>query len=108
MVPRGACGHACGIPCARDFGHLIYRRAVCRRTYGNRKHYAETSHSSPHAPAHDSHTGTFCVRGERILFWLLARFVEGFAVDGFVAALLGSLIVSVVTHVGSRIISGNK
>lgn len=50
--------------------------------------------------------GLFAFVVNAFFFWLLARFVEGFAVDGFIAALLGSVIVSVVTHVGSRIISG--
>lgn len=36
------------------------------------------------------------------LFWFAASFIEGFAVSGFVAALLGSLIVSVVSTVANR------
>ncbi len=36
------------------------------------------------------------------LFWFAASFIEGFAVTGFWYALLGSLIVSVVSTLGNR------
>lgn len=39
------------------------------------------------------------------LFMFAASFIDGFAVDGFLAALLGSLLVSIVTTVGNRFIS---
>lgn len=39
------------------------------------------------------------------LFWFVASFVEGFAVAGFLNALLGSIIVSVVTTIGSRFLA---
>ncbi len=39
------------------------------------------------------------------LFLLTASFVSGFAVDGFIPALIGSLIVSVVNAISSRFIS---
>lgn len=39
------------------------------------------------------------------LFMFAASFIEGFAVDGFVAALFGSLIVSVVTTIGNKFIA---
>lgn len=38
-----------------------------------------------------------------LMFWLAAAIVPGFRVDGFVAAFLGSLVVSVVTTVGGWI-----
>ncbi len=38
------------------------------------------------------------------LFWFVSTFVEGFSVSGFLAAFLGSLLVSVVTTIGSKII----
>ncbi len=38
------------------------------------------------------------------LFWFVSTFVEGFAVSGFLAAFLGSLLVSVVTTIGSKVI----
>jgi putative membrane protein len=38
------------------------------------------------------------------LFWFAASFVEGFSVTGFLPALIGSLIVSVVSALGNRYI----
>ncbi len=38
------------------------------------------------------------------LFWFVSSFVEGFEVSGFLAAFLGSLLVSVVTTIGSKVI----
>lgn len=38
------------------------------------------------------------------LFMFVASFVDGFNVDGFLAALIGSLIVSVVSTVGNRFV----
>jgi len=38
------------------------------------------------------------------LFWFVSTFVEGFSVSGFLAAFLGSLLVSFVTTVGSKFI----
>ena len=37
------------------------------------------------------------------IFWFLASFIEGFSVDGFVPALLGSLAVSVAGAIGSHL-----
>ncbi len=33
------------------------------------------------------------------LFWFVASFVDGFKVDGFIPALLGSLIVSIISSI---------
>lgn len=39
------------------------------------------------------------------LFWFAASFIEGFAVAGFVPALLGSIFVSIVSAIGNALIS---
>lgn len=39
------------------------------------------------------------------LFWFAATFIDGFSVDSFGYALLGSLIVSVASAVGNKYIS---
>lgn len=39
------------------------------------------------------------------LFALAASFVPGFAVDGFIAALIGSVLVSIVSSIASRFIN---
>ncbi len=39
------------------------------------------------------------------LFMFAASFIDGFTVDGFIAALLGSLIVSVVTTIGNTFVA---
>jgi uncharacterized membrane protein YvlD (DUF360 family) len=41
-----------------------------------------------------------------LLFWLVSTFVKGFDVAGFVPALIGSLIVSVASYIGSKIGEG--
>jgi len=38
------------------------------------------------------------------LFLFVASFVDGFAVQGFLAALIGSLIVSVVSAIGNKLV----
>lgn len=38
------------------------------------------------------------------IFWFVASFIEGFEVDGFFAALIGSLLVSVVSSIGNKMI----
>lgn len=38
------------------------------------------------------------------LFWFVASFIDGFEVDGFFAALFGSLIVSVISAIGNRFV----
>jgi putative membrane protein len=39
------------------------------------------------------------------LFYFVASFIDGFSVDGFLAALGGSLVVSVITAIGNRFIA---
>ena len=46
--------------------------------------------------------GLFIFVINAMLFLFAATFIEGFAVDGFIAALLGSLIVSVVSAIGNK------
>lgn len=46
--------------------------------------------------------GLFIFIINAILFTFVASFIDGFEVDGFVSALLGSLIVSVISSVGNR------
>lgn len=41
------------------------------------------------------------------LFWWVGSFVEGFAVRGFVPALLGSLVISATTFIVDKLLSGN-
>ena len=36
------------------------------------------------------------------LFWFAASFIEGFSADGFLSALLGSIIVSIVSVIGNK------
>jgi len=43
-----------------------------------------------------------------LLFWLVANVVQGFAVSGFFAALIGSLLYSVITLLTSWILFGAK
>lgn len=38
------------------------------------------------------------------LFAFAASFIQGFSVDGFLPALLGSLLVSIVTTIGNKLI----
>ncbi|MCA9363852.1 phage holin family protein [Candidatus Kaiserbacteria bacterium] len=48
--------------------------------------------------------GLFIFVINALLFWFAASFIEGFAVAGFGAALLGSLFVSVVSAIGNKLI----
>ncbi len=48
--------------------------------------------------------GLFMVFINASLFWFTASFIDGFSVDTFWHALLGSLIVSVVSAVGNKYI----
>lgn len=41
------------------------------------------------------------------LFWWVGSFMEGFYVDGFVPALLGSLVVSVTTFISDKLLSND-
>ena len=38
------------------------------------------------------------------LFWLVSTFVEGFDVDTFLAALFGTIIISIVSTIGNKIL----
>jgi putative membrane protein len=42
------------------------------------------------------------------LFWLVAQLVKGFAVQGFLAALVGSLLYSLITLAVSWVFGGRK
>jgi putative membrane protein len=46
--------------------------------------------------------GLFALVLNALLFWLAATFVRGFSVDGFLAAFLGALFISVVHVVMDR------
>lgn len=41
------------------------------------------------------------------LFWWVGSFMEGFHVDGFVPALLGSLVVSATTFISDKLLSND-
>jgi len=42
------------------------------------------------------------------LFWLVAQVIKGFYVQGFVAALVGSILYSLITLVVSWVVSGSR
>jgi putative membrane protein len=46
--------------------------------------------------------GLFIIIINASLFWFAASFIDGFTVDSFGYALLGSLIVSIVSAIGNR------
>lgn len=46
--------------------------------------------------------GLFTFVINAVLFWFAASFIDGFSADGFIAALIGSLIVSIVSTVGNK------
>jgi putative membrane protein len=48
--------------------------------------------------------GLFAFVINALLFWLVAALVPGFTVHGFVPALLGSLIITVVSWVGHTLL----
>lgn len=48
--------------------------------------------------------GLFIFVINALLFWFVASFVDGFDVDGFIPALLGTLIVSVVSWFGNKLL----
>lgn len=49
--------------------------------------------------------GLFTFIINAFIFWFVASFVQGFSVEGFVPALIGSVIVSVVSAVGSKFLT---
>lgn len=48
--------------------------------------------------------GLFSFVLNALLFWFAASFVEGFSVAGFIPALLGSLLVAVISSFGNHLI----
>jgi putative membrane protein len=52
--------------------------------------------------------GLFLFVINALLFWLVAEIVKGFAVQGFLAALVGSLLYSLITLAVSWLVSGAK
>ncbi len=52
--------------------------------------------------------GLFIFVINALLFWFVAEVVKGFTVTGFMAALIGSLLYSVITIVVSWLVGGKK
>ena len=52
--------------------------------------------------------GLFIFVINAFLFWFVAEIVKGFTVSGFMGALIGSILFSVITILTSWLISGNK
>ena len=52
--------------------------------------------------------GLFLFVINALLFWLVAEIVHGFAVNGFMAALIGSILYSVITLITSWILFSRK
>jgi len=48
--------------------------------------------------------GLFAFVLNALIFWFAASFVDGFSVDGFISALLGSILVSIITALGDKFI----
>ncbi|PJE64559.1 MAG: hypothetical protein COU90_01830 [Candidatus Ryanbacteria bacterium CG10_big_fil_rev_8_21_14_0_10_43_42] len=48
--------------------------------------------------------GFFILVINGLLFWLTASFIDGFTVHGFVPAVIGSLLLSVISWMGNRIL----
>ncbi len=48
--------------------------------------------------------GLFSLVINAFFFWLVARVVQGFTVDGFLAAFLGSIVVSVANYIGDKLV----
>jgi len=51
--------------------------------------------------------GLFTFVINALLFWSLGTIIKGFVVEGFVAAFLGALLVSIVSFVGNKILTKN-
>ncbi len=47
--------------------------------------------------------GVFIFVLNGLLFWMVSSFVPGFAVDGFLPALFGSILVSIVSYLLNKI-----
>jgi putative membrane protein len=52
--------------------------------------------------------GLFIFVINALLFWGVASILDGFAVKGFIAALIGSLMYSVITIITSWLLEGKK
>ncbi len=52
--------------------------------------------------------GLFIFVINAFLFWFVAEIVKGFTVSGFMAALIGSILFSLITIITSWLISGKK
>ena len=52
--------------------------------------------------------GLFLFVINALMFWLVAEIVHGFAVDGFVAALIGSILYSVITLITSWLLFSKR
>jgi putative membrane protein len=52
--------------------------------------------------------GLFLFVINALLFWLVAEIVKGFSVQGFVAALVGSLLYSLITLVVNWLVTGTR
>lgn len=52
--------------------------------------------------------GLFLFVINALLFWLVAEIVKGFTVQGFLAALVGSILYSLITLAVSWLVSGKK
>ncbi len=48
--------------------------------------------------------GLFMIVINASLFWFAASFIEDFSVDGFIYAMLGSIIITIVSALGNRYI----
>ncbi len=49
--------------------------------------------------------GLFVLVLNGLLFWFIASFVDGFRVDGFFPAVLGALVVSVVSYLVNKLLA---
>lgn len=52
--------------------------------------------------------GLFTLVINAILFWFVSTFVKGFYVDGFVAALLGSLVFWLISLIGNSLVGTKR
>ncbi len=43
-----------------------------------------------------------------LLFWFISTFIKGFTVDGFFSAVLGAIVVSILTLIGQKILIKDK
>ena len=48
--------------------------------------------------------GLFSLVINGLFFWILAKLINGFDVDGFVPAIIGAFIVSVINWLGGKVI----